>query len=325
MPEGRHRKSYHAVLLKTAVLAASGWVIYRQVVIRHDLGETLDRYAARLQEPRSVALLALVLAMMAFNWLLEAQKWRYLVAPIQKISAARALAAVVSGITVSLFTPNRIGEYAGRVLHLARPGRLKAVVATVVGSMNQLLVTVAAGTVSLLAILAPQAVQDPVVAVTALVLAAGLAFMTLAYFNVSLAYGWLSRFRFLKKADPYLRVLLNYRRHELLRVSGWSVMRYAVFTLQFVLLLKLYGVETGGAGVTLRQIALSFLILSAVPTFAVTELGVRGSVALYCLEPLTGDSVGVLAASSTLYFINLLIPAAAGAFSLLFIRLFRKS
>ena len=50
--------------------------------------------------------------------------------------------AVFSGITVSTFTPNRIGEYGGRVFCLEKGDRIKAVFITILCSMSQLLTTV---------------------------------------------------------------------------------------------------------------------------------------------------------------------------------------
>ena len=53
--------------------------------------------------------------MMFLNWLVEALKWRYMISKIENISIMTAYRAVLTGITVSTFTPNRIGEYGGRV------------------------------------------------------------------------------------------------------------------------------------------------------------------------------------------------------------------
>ena len=56
----------------------------------------------------------------------------------------------MSGVTVSIFTPNRTGEFAGRVLHLDAGIRIKAAIASVIGSMNQLLITIIAGGIGLI-------------------------------------------------------------------------------------------------------------------------------------------------------------------------------
>ena len=58
--------------------------------------------------------------MMFLNWFLESLKWRFLISKIEKISINRSIRAIFSGITISTFTPNRIGEYGGRVFCLEK-------------------------------------------------------------------------------------------------------------------------------------------------------------------------------------------------------------
>ena len=77
-----------------------------------------------------------VVFLMFVNWLFEAIKWKYMIAKIENISILRSLQAVFSGITVSTFTPNRIGEYGGRVFCLEKGYRIKAVFITILCSMS---------------------------------------------------------------------------------------------------------------------------------------------------------------------------------------------
>ncbi len=317
MPGAARFKSYYLRLLKIAAVAASIWFIHRQVVAREDFWDTLHRYGGQLRTARSLATACILLALTAVNWLLESVKWRFLVSRILPLSLGLSVRAVLSGITVSFFTPNRIGEYAGRVLHLPKAVRLEAAVATVVGSMNQLLITVVAGGVALLFVL-PDMVRPGIPQVAAMgAVVLGMAAAAGAYFNLAVVYRLTSRSRLGRKVARYFIVLERYRKSELARLTVWSALRYAVFTAQFMLLLALFGVDVAAAD-AIRQIALSFLFLSVVPTFALTELTVRGSVALLCLEPLNGDTAGILAASISLWFINLVLPAVAGAITFLF-------
>ena len=92
----------------------------------------------------------LVFLMMFLNWFIEALKWRFLISKIEKISFLRSLRAIFSGITVSAFTPNRIGEYGGRVFCLKEGDRGQAVLITVIGSMSQLITTIVFGTIGVL-------------------------------------------------------------------------------------------------------------------------------------------------------------------------------
>src|SRR6202000_1534574 len=82
-----------------------------------------------------------ILLLMLVNWLLESFKWRYLTRKLEDISAWPAIEAVFCGLTWAIFTPNRLGEYAGRVLFLPSRKRVYGVFAMAVGSFGQNVIT----------------------------------------------------------------------------------------------------------------------------------------------------------------------------------------
>ena len=51
----------------------------------------------------------------------------------------------MSGCSVTMLTPNRIGEYGGSILYVEDGNRIKAISLTIVGSISQLLVTMIMG------------------------------------------------------------------------------------------------------------------------------------------------------------------------------------
>jgi uncharacterized membrane protein YbhN (UPF0104 family) len=78
---------------------------------------------------------------MFVNWFLEAGKWKYLMSHIEPISFYRAIESVFCGLTLAIFTPNRLGEYGGRVFFLSPKRRIVGIVAMSVGSIGQLVLT----------------------------------------------------------------------------------------------------------------------------------------------------------------------------------------
>ena len=71
----------------------------------------------------------------------------------------------------------------------------------------------------------------------------------------------------------------------------------------------------------MRYIMLIYLVMAVVPSIALSELTVRGSVALYFLSPAAANPAGILAATSVLWMINLAFPAILGALSVFYFRL----
>ncbi len=308
-------------MIKIFFAALSLWIIHRQVIVKEDFRSTLNEYSTLLHKPGTWFYIVVLLIMMLLNWTLEAQKWRVLLLKIQKISLLHSLRAVFSGITISFFTPNRIGEYAARVFYLKNVSRIKAILATIVGSMNQLLITVIAGTIALIFELKDSFAESRTVYfITAAIMSAGIILVCRIYFSVPSLYNFLKKLKPLKKFDKYIRVFTYYHGQELGTITIFSAIRYLVFTLQLTSLLFLFGANTDFF-ITYRLIAVIFLVMSVVPTFALTELTVRGSIALYFMHPYVENSTGIVAAFFSLWFINLVIPAILGAVMILFIRI----
>jgi hypothetical protein len=136
----------------------------------------------------------------------------------------------------------------------------------------------------------------------------------------------------LKRLQPFFRVFAFYHNREMATVMLLSLFRYLVFSTQFYLLLRLFGVSIPYFN-ALVLIALIYFIMAIIPTVALTELGIRGSVSLYIfglyfahLIPLTGvNNMGVFAASTLLWFINLGLPALIGTIFVFQLQFFRKA
>jgi len=273
----------------------------------------------------------MLLLLMVVNWFIETLKWRYLIMKIERISFRNSVIAVLTGVTVSIFTPNRVGEYFGRAFLLREASPLKAILLTIVGSMSQLLVTVLIGSAALLVFLPLyfpfSGSWNPAMYLGLLagIVTANVAFM-LFYFNVPLLgslSGWVERKNW-ERINSYLKVLNEFSRRELLNVLLMSLLRYMVFSFQFFLVLRLFGIPVTAAQAAMA-IPVIYLALAAIPTVALSELGVRGSVAIFVFGIITtgtlagaampgGLSLAIVSATTLLWIINLALPALTGAF-----------
>ena len=136
-------------LLKIGIVAFALFFLFKQLTDK----TTIDQFNSTNvidQINEHWFIMVIVLIMMFLNWFLEALKWQFLIKKIENISFVKSVRAVFSGITVSAFTPNRVGEYGGRIFCLDTADRLQAVLITVIGSMAQLLTTVFFGCVGIL-------------------------------------------------------------------------------------------------------------------------------------------------------------------------------
>ena len=268
--------------------------------------------------------------MMFFNWLVEAIKWKFLIAKIEKVSMLTSLRAVFSGITVSVFTPNRIGEYGGRVFCLEKADRMQGVLITVLGSMAQLLTTIFFGSMGILFLnnYIPE-LQElyqemeyafPLMLFMLLLLNI---LLLLLFHNISVISNLMDKYGWLSKYKKYKEVFTFYNTQELAFVFLFSIIRYAIFTTQFFILLNLFGVDISYFDSIILTMVMLFVI-SIIPTIAISEIGIRGSVSVYLFGLVSANTLGILSATFVLWVINLLLPAIIGAFFVFTLKFFRK-
>jgi len=264
------------------------------------------------------------------NWGIEARKWQLLMKGVERISYFVAFKAVLSGLTLSLNTPNRIGEYGGRILYVQEGNRIKAISLSIAGSMSQLIVTLIMGCTGLLLLINQQPSGDFIMGLSffwvkiLLLLSAGAALLLLfIYFRLS----WL--IKIIEKIPPfvkyarYISVLEDFHAKVLLRLLSLSFVRFTVFVIQYILLLQALNID-----ITWMQgfwiISILFLVLAVVPSFAIADLGIRGKFSVGLLALYSSNTIGIIGATFGIWFINLFIPAVAGSILILGTKIFKE-
>ncbi|MCX6291322.1 MAG: lysylphosphatidylglycerol synthase domain-containing protein [Bacteroidetes bacterium] len=302
------------LLLKATIAVLALWFIYRRVFEKENLSDLLLEYKHIFSDGRKGFLLLIVFLFMILNWSVEALKWKWMISKIEHVSFIKSLEAVFSGLTISFFTPNRVGEYAGRIFHLETADKMKATLITVIENLSQLLVTVIAGSVSLVFYIHYFVNMNNYFFAGTVVLIIVFVFLcSFLFLNVSLLENLLAKFRFTRTWLKYTEVFGYFSYRELTRVLALSFLRFFIFTFQFYFLLILFDVHVYYP-VALMLISMIFYVMSLVPTIALTEIGVRGAVATFFLGSVTDQHLSILNATVSLWLINLVIPALTGIF-----------
>ena len=266
------------------------------------------------------------------NWSCEALKWRVLISHIQPISFLKAFRAILSGLSVSLAmnTPNGAGEYVGRILYIKEGNRLRAITLTFVGSISQLIVTMLMGTIGIF-LLRDNFVRATNVLGFSIRWSDALAYSSIAittvliliYFEISVLIRLLERIPFVARYAYFIQKLEDFGWKELLKVLLVSILRYSVFVVQYLLLLQLFNVGIGTVS-AMWLITIMFLVLAIIPTIALAELGVRGKISIFLFGMFSTNTLGIVLTASSIWLINLVVPALAGSLFLLGIKLFRN-
>ena len=321
------RKRNIGLFIKVAIAFVALWFIYREVQIKDQVADLEGGINFLLQSEQLLVFMGLIVLMM-LNWVLEAYKWRLLMSHIEKISFWKSLKAIFSGVTIAIFTPNRIGEYGGRVFHLQKADRIDAALLTIVGSYAQLVVTLVTGILATIFFLPEYVGLGPITPMqynlTGVLLVGLCVMLVLLFLNTRLLTTVLSWLPIPKKHQHYANVFQYHSSATLWKVFLASLGRYAIFTFQFFLLLQIFNVEVS-FGNAMMMISMTYFVMTAIPTFAITELGVRGSVSVYFLGMVSSNASGIFTASSMLWLINLAVPALIGVMFIFQLRFFRKS
>jgi len=255
----------------------------------------------------------LALALVPVNWGLEAWKWHRLARHLEPVTFGRSLRAVLVGLTLGFATPNRVGDYAGRIIEL-KSRRVSALGAVFLGRYCQLVATVLAGVAGGLYFLLKFYLRGyPAAGVG--VAASGLllsGLILVPLYRSRLLLAALGLWRPLRRFRPALAIMPTYPARALHAVLAISGLRYGVFCAQFMLLLTAYGVESP-LGPGLAAVAGTFLLKSLVPSLnALADVGVRELSATHLFGLLGQPALPVLSASLSLWVINIALPSAAG-------------
>ncbi len=330
-------KTYNYII-RIIIIVATYTFLYFQIFHKRKLEDLYPGFKDLINQPGFVYGIILVFALMLINWGIETFKWQFLIRKIEKVKFPKAFKAILTGISVSAFLPNRVGDYFGRVFILEKANHIEGILITIVGSISQLITTIIIGSVGLLIFIPDYMEHDSFLnyfyyGILA-VLVIGNLLILLFYFNIGILTNFLRQFtrpNWIKLREN-LHAFSLFSKIELLNVLFISILRYLIFSFQFYLLLRFFSVKIPVMDAFIL-ISVVYLFLTAIPTVALAELGVRGSVSIFIIgmffthaDLLTNKiELGILSAASALWLINIVIPAMAGTIFVYNLKFFRRN
>ena len=256
-------------------------------------------------------LIGLTVLLMIFNWGLETLKWQTLLENVQKLSFLDSFKSVLAGLSSGLLTPNRIGNFIGRLAYIEKENHNKATINTLIGNLAQFISTLLMGLIGLFSLL----FLEYNIHNTSWILILSICFSSfgcLIYFKPLILDFFPVNKLFSIKTKQSLLDINNSHISIKTKVLGLSVLRYIVFCSQYFLLFKAFGLEISSI-LLFSLIATVFLITTLIPSLLFGKLFVRESVAVFIFS-LAGINLSlILLVAFLLWFINLAIPAIVGS------------
>lgn len=296
------------------------WVSLEEPELIQVFGTSTSQSLVRV----GVLIVPMIVLMLA-NWGVEVIKWKDLISKEYAISWRRSVKSILSGTTFGVFSPNRSGEFVGRVLALPSDQRLKGAVLSFVNGLAQTLATYTFGVFGIVMLLerfGGDILNGVSVRILQVVMVLTVIILLSLYLNFRLFARYLASVRFIRERARYVNVLKRTDRSLLIRLYNWSLLRFAIFLGQYWLVFSWIGTDQGIINLTIASV-LSLFSSTIIPFLPVPDLLIRESVALSYFELYGFDTLSVSAAVLFIWLFNIALPAVIGAVVLFTYRIFR--
>lgn len=267
---------------------------------------TFDHYSEiastfRDADTNRLLILAYAVALMPVNWLIEAVKWRCATRHVEQMSLKQSYSSVISGLASGFFTPNRVGEFVGRVLSFKDENRPEGVLLVAACSMAQTFATVVCGLIAAICLID----STLWIAVSAIIVA------SIIYATLPLYCRWIESHIRWQPVEKAFSAIASLSAQQMSEVTILSLIRFAIYSFQYFLVMRFFGIDIA-ANEAIKLIPLNYLLITCTPSIAFSEAGIRGTYAAMLIGQIGLNSVAGALAGVTIWGINYVVPMLAG-------------
>ncbi len=304
-------KQFFFILIKLGIVVGAFYFICSKLLNNgtldfHDFIDFLNE--SSIHSTKNILILLLL---SFFNWFFEIAKWRVLVSSIKKITPMDATEQSLGSLTASLFTPNRIGEYGAKAIYFHKSQRKRVLLLNLIGNMMQMGITVILGIIGLWTFANAHPIE-----VDFLKISRGI---VVFFVVLSMIFIGLKKTRFTIKGvsfDKIKRFVFDLSTRIKFLAFAFSLIRYAIFSFQFYFLLQIFGVGLSYLE-AISIITSMYLLASAIPSFFIFDVIVKGSVAVYLFSMVGVNELTILCIITLMWLFNFVLPSIFGSYYVL--------
>jgi hypothetical protein len=285
--------------VKLLIVLLSFYFIYNELNNNDQLN--WEKFFDLLHRKWSVLGMLFLLSFSIANRYLEILKWQNLVNFLKPITVSEAAKQVLSALTAGIFTPNGLGEYAGKALYFNQKNTKKIIFLNLICNGIQMILTVIFGTIGLWIL----GYYYWVIGITAMVLL----FFGFGFLTKSIKIKGFSIEKLLVKINEIPKSI--HFKNILLAIG-----RYLVFSHQYYFLFVAFDVDLPYPTL-MASIAAVYFLASSLPSFQFLDFAVKGSVALFFFEPLGINEWIVVFIATLMWFLNVVLPVFIGSYFVL--------
>lgn len=292
-------KQFSVFIIKLLIVTAAFYFIYDQLAYNSKLN--WQKFIALVNEKATIFTVLFLVALSFANRFLEILKWQNLVSFIKPISLGEATKQVLGALTAGIFTPNGLGEYAGKALYFDKKKTKKIIFLNLICNGIQMVLTVVFGTIGL-AILGYWKWSLVIVGLSIFFI-----LFSFLFKNIKIKGYSIEKLLFKIKEIPK-------RIHQTNNLL--ALCRYMVFSHQYYFLFLAFGVDL--PYITLMAaVAAVYFLASSLPSFQFLDFAVKGSVAVFFFGKLGVNEWIVVFISTLMWFLNVVIPVVIGSYYVL--------
>ncbi len=304
-------------LIKIIIVIAAYWFIIRKIINAPDINLLPD--IIKSIPALNFIILSAIIFLMLVNWSIESLKWIYILPNKIKVSFSTSFKAVLSGITAGTITPNRIGEFGGRILFLKTEHRKTGAAHTILADISQFVCTLFFGIIAF-SITGYKILYkvDGLSNIAILTIVFGILLtiiLLIIYFYPGVITGILNKINLFQKHIKDIRDIKDIRKLILVNTLLMSISRFIVFIIQFYLMFLFFGIDISFIHCFLAVSNL-YLASSIIPNIPFGEPAIRSSFSVIFFSIYTDALAMVVIVSLSIYLINVAIPAIAGGYFL---------
>ncbi|MDN3491261.1 lysylphosphatidylglycerol synthase domain-containing protein [Winogradskyella bathintestinalis] len=304
-------KQFFVVLIKLSIVVGAFYFIYAKLEENERL--SLSQFVSLLIENNTFSIknIVILLFLSTINWFFEILKWQYLVNAITNISFKSALEQSLGGLTVSLITPNRIGDYGAKAIYYKKSLRGKIVLLNLLGNVAQMTITTFFGIIGFVFFIKyyPTNIHlHNVFIIGSIVLIIGL----ISWFGIKQKRFKLKGFS-LSRILKFIKKLPSKTHCTNLTLS---LIRYLIFSFQFYYLLKVFGASLNYFD-AMVIISSTYLMASVLPSISIFDVVVKGSIAVFLFSYITIHELTILSITTLMWLLNFVIPSLFGSYFVL--------
>lgn len=309
-------KKIAVILLKILILAFTFGYIYNALSNDDAIHKFSNLFDLINTKGFNVSIFLILIFAIA-NQIVEAFKWKYATRSLEKVSLAKALASVFAGISIGIFTPNNIGEYGGKILYLKAENRGAGIAVNFITSISQLVITLTIGLLAFLfyfsKYISNQAIVSNILTYTIVVF---ICLMIHLFININRLSFYVGKIKWMSKLKKHTLVFDQFHTKEIATILFFAFIRYLIFSTQYLLIIKYVDPSLNVSSVFMMT-SLVFLTQSILPSFAITEIMMRGSVAAFFFEHISNDVIPIVASAFSIWILNVILPAIIGSYFVL--------